>query len=77
MADGSVVAFDIGILLRLARLDVLDGNAPGFRPTQQLPADVLRAIVHPDRKRWTPPFDDPIKAADEVVRLLRTEAKVI
>ena len=36
MVHRSVVALDIGILLRLARRDVPDGNAAGFGPMQQL-----------------------------------------
>lgn len=34
VADGAVVAFDVGILLRLARLDVLDPDAFTFGPGQ-------------------------------------------
>ena len=61
VADSSVVAFDIGILLRLARLNVADGNAVRFSSLQQRAADILRAIVDPDGK-WPPaPFDDPVE----------------
>ena len=41
MADGFVVAFDVGILLRLAGLDMLDGNAACLRPLMQAVAYVL------------------------------------
>jgi hypothetical protein len=35
MPDGAVVALDVGVLLRLSGLDVLDGDAPFFSPDQQ------------------------------------------
>jgi hypothetical protein len=46
--DRPVVAFDIGVMLRVALLDVLDCNATIFGPSQQLPAALFRAVVDPD-----------------------------
>jgi hypothetical protein len=69
--DDSVVAFDVGILLRLAWLDVLDGNTPTFSLSQQLPADIFRAIVHPDCQRRAPPFNDLVEGADDPCRRQR------
>ena len=63
MADCPVVAVDVGILLRLARLNVFDRNATIFGPSQQLHADVFRAVVDPDHLRRSSPFDDPLKRA--------------
>ena len=57
VSDGAVVTLDIDVLLRLAGLDVLDGDAPLFGPDQQLATDVFRAVVDPYRP-WLPaPFD--------------------
>lgn len=41
MPNGSVVALDIGVLLRLARLDVAQGNAVPFGPFHQLAEKIL------------------------------------
>ena len=57
MPDGAVVALDVGILLRLAGLDVLDGNPLFISPFQQLFADVFRTIVNPNGARLAAPFD--------------------
>ena len=51
MPDGPVVTLDISVLLGLSGLDVVQGNALPLGPDHQRGADVLRAIVHPDRKR--------------------------
>ncbi len=59
------MALDVGILLGLARLDVLDGDAPFLGPNQQLATDVFRAVVDPNGSRLAPPFDDPVKAPDD------------
>ena len=65
MPDGSVVAFDVGVLLRLSGLDVLNGNAACLSPLVQTITDVFRAVVDTDGKRWSTPFDDPVKGADD------------
>ena len=61
----AVVALDVGVLLRLARLDVLDGNPMFLGLFHQLFTDVFRAVVYPDRAGLSAPFDDPIKAPDD------------
>ncbi len=61
MPDGSVVTLDIGVLLGLTRLDVLDGNPLLFGPFQQLATDVFRVIIDPDCPGFSSPFDDAIK----------------
>ncbi len=61
--DCAVVALDICVLLGLPRLDVLDGDLVLLSPYSQLFADVFGPIIHPDRARLSPPFDDPVEAA--------------
>jgi len=65
MADGSIVTFDVSVLLRLAGLDMLDGNPVFLSPFLQLFADIFGAVVHPYGARFTAPFDDAIKAPDD------------
>src|SRR5690606_13489652 len=45
LAEGPVEAFDEGVLVWLARLDVLDGYAIGFEPLDKGLAQKLRAVV--------------------------------
>jgi len=42
---GPVEAFDVGVLIRLARLDVLDGHAGTFSPVREGLTEELRAVV--------------------------------
>ena len=65
MPDGAVVALDVGVLLGLAGLDVLDGDAPFPGPDQQLAADVFRAVVDPYGAGLAAPFDDPVETSDD------------
>ena len=53
----AVVALDIGVLLWLSGLDVLDGNPLFLGPDQQLATDVVRAVVDPDGAGFAAPFD--------------------
>ena len=59
----SVVAFDIGVLLRLAGLNVLYGTAACLSPLAQTIADVFRAVVDSDGIRFPAPFNDPVEGA--------------
>jgi hypothetical protein len=43
MSDGAVVALDVGVLLGLAGLDVLDRDATFLSPDQLLATDLFRA----------------------------------
>ena len=61
MSDGAVVSLDASVLLGLAGLDVLDGDAPLFGPDQQLATDVFRAVVDPCGAWLAAPFDDPVQ----------------
>jgi hypothetical protein len=61
MADRSVVALNVSVLLRLARLDVPDADLALFRPGQQLAADIFRTVINANARRRAPPFDDPVQ----------------
>lgn len=45
LAEGPVEAFDVGVLVRLARLDVPDGHAVELGPLHEGLAQELRAVV--------------------------------
>jgi hypothetical protein len=55
---GSAVAFDVGVLLRLARLDVFDPDALLLRPRQQRAANVLGPVIAANRSRFATAPDD-------------------
>jgi len=63
VADGAVVALDIGILLGLSRLDILDVDASFLSSYLKFAANVFRAIADPDYLRFAAPFNDPVQAA--------------
>ena len=65
MPDCAVVALDTGVLLRLAWLDVLDGDAQFLSPYQQLATNVFRAVVDRYGAGFAAPFDDPVQAAND------------
>jgi len=67
MSDGAVIAFDIGILLGLARLDVAQGYTPLFRPFHKLATDIFRPVVDPYCHGLAAPFDDLVQAADNAL----------
>ena len=62
ISNGSVISFDTSILLRLARLDMLDCDIAALGPFQKLAADEFRAVVDPNACRLTTPFDDLVHA---------------
>ena len=66
MPDGAVVALDIGVLLGLSGLDVLDRDPPLLGPDQQLATDVFGAIVDANSVGLSPPFD--VEEDQETVR---------
>ena len=65
MPDGAVVALDVGVLLGLPGLDVLDGDLPFFGPFHQLATDVFGAVVDPYGAGFPSPLDDPVQAAND------------
>ncbi len=64
MANRAVVALDIGVLLGLARLDILDVNPHFRRPSLKLSTDVFWAVIDPDYQRLAPPFYDLVQVAN-------------
>lgn len=65
-----VVTLDIGVLLRLAGLDVLDPDTLLLGSAQQH-TDVLRAIVAADRSWLAAPLDDLFQRTDHANRWQR------
>ena len=63
MPNRAVVALDIGVLLGLSGLGVLDVDAALCGPCHQLSTDVFRAIIDPNYLRPASPLDDPVQAA--------------
>src|SRR3990167_7171292 len=64
----AVVAFDVGVLLWISWLDILQANAVLFRPEHKLAADVLWAVVTTDGLWFTAPLDDLIQCAHHSLR---------
>jgi len=62
MPNGLVISFDTSIMLRLARLDMLDCDIAALGPFQKLAANVFRAVVDQNACRLTAPFDDLVHA---------------
>ena len=61
VADRPVVAFDIGVLLRVTGLDVIQPDASAFGPGDKGSADVFRAVVAANDLRLAAPLDDLIQ----------------
>ena len=65
--DDSVIAFDVRVMLRLAWLDVASYDPDVFCSVCQFGTNVLRPIIHGYHERFTPPFDNLVKAKDDAV----------
>ncbi len=65
MADGAVVALDIGVLLRLAGLNVVQGDTLLCCPDRQGRADVSRAVFDPDGHELAAPLDDLVQGTHD------------
>lgn len=63
VAYRSVKAFDVSILLWLARLDMLKTDTMTLGPGGKGGADVLGAIIAPNNLRFAPPFDDLLQSS--------------
>lgn len=61
MPDRAVVTLDIGVLLRLARLDMGGDDVSFPGPCQKCATDVFRAIIHPICIRLPASFDGPVE----------------
>ena len=60
ISDCPIESLDIGILLRLAGLDVLELNPRLFSPAGDRPADIFLSVVTSNRVRLPTPGDDPV-----------------
>lgn len=68
VANGSVVALDVGILLGLARMDVLDENSSRLSPRQERAADQFWVVVHPNGQGLASSLDDAIQRPHHPLR---------
>ncbi len=64
MADGTVIACYVGVLLRFAGLDLLQTDSTSRGPYLQRGTDIFRAIVYPDAHWSATLFDDPLQCTD-------------
>lgn len=64
VADGAVIAFNAGILLWLAWLDVIDADTVGLRLRQQRATDVLGPVVAANDAWLAAPLDDLLQRPD-------------
>lgn len=71
VAYGAVIALDIGVLLRLARLDKRDLDAVLGGPSLGRLADVFWTVVAPDHARLAAPFDQLVKRPEDAFRRQR------
>ena len=61
VANRPVIAFDVGILLRVAWLDVIQPDAFAFSPGDEGAADVFGTIIAANDLRFASPLDDLIQ----------------
>ena len=71
LTEGAVEAFDVGVLVRLARLDVLDGHGVGLGPLHERFAQELRAVVRAQHLRQAVVPFELLKDAHQVQRASR------
>lgn len=67
VAHGAVVAFHISVLLRLARLNVVEAYSVLPGPSLQTMADILRAVVAPDGLRLAAPLHNLLQDPDDAL----------
>ena len=66
-ANSTILALDIGVLLRLARLNVFKPNTLFLSPFHKRSTDVFRAIVDTNGLRFAAPLDDLVQAPDNAL----------
>ena len=71
IAYGAVIALDIGVLLRLARLDERDLDAVLGGLSLGRLTDVFRTVVAPDHARLAAPFYQLVQRPDDAFRRQR------
>jgi hypothetical protein len=68
VAHCAVIAFDVGVLLRLSRLNEVKADAALSGLRQVRGADVLRTAIATNDHWLTSPFDDPVELSDDPFR---------
>ena len=68
VAHRAVEPLHVGVLLRLARLDVFEPDAPFLSPVPNGFADVLRAVVAPDHLGLDSLANDLFQGPDHALR---------
>ena len=68
MPNRSIEPLDVGILLRLAGLNVSQLDTGLLRLGSDGATDVLRAVVAPYCRRLSPPLDDLLQRPDDPLR---------
>ena len=63
-AHSPVVSLDIGVLLRLSRLDIEQSDPGVLRPSLEPAADVFGAVIHTNGQRLPTPCDDLVEGTD-------------
>ena len=63
VTNGAVIAFDVRVLLGLARLDVFKPDVALLGPSHQRATDIFRTVLDTYRLRLTAPFNDLVRAA--------------
>ena len=63
MSYRAIVTLDVGVVLRLSRLDVFDVNAPCLSPCLEQTTDVFWAVIDTNDLRRAAPLDDLVQAA--------------
>ena len=61
MPESAIEAFDEGILIRLARLDVVELHALVSAPSGQHLGQILGPVIDADRVRFAPPCHQPLQ----------------
>src|SRR6266404_1445526 len=65
VAEPAVETLDVGILIRLARLDEVQPDAWGVGPCIEGPADELGSIVRDEHRRSRARLDEPLEHLDD------------
>ena len=68
ITNGPIEAFDIGILCRLARLDIFQSDAFGTSPVLQRCTDVFRAVVAANDLGFATPLHDLLQHPNYTLR---------
>ena len=63
--NGAVIAFDVGVLLRLAGLDIFKPHVAFFSLFHEFPTDVFRAVVHTNSLGLSAPLYDLVQGTHD------------